>query len=341
MRFVRVVLICFAFLSATQAVAQPDSISVGITNSVTDVGLLIAQKKGFFRDEGLDVTFQVFDSAARMIAPFASGDLDVGSGGASAGLYNAVARGINIRIVADKNSTPPGRGTQPLLVRKDYVDSGRYKTLGDLKGMKIVVSGPGSSSSATLDRLVAKAGLKMSDVEPVFMGFPQTVLAFANKSIDASLLTEPSASLAIRDGSAVRIMNDDEIYPNHQIAVILFSEKFATTRHDVGKRFMRAYLKAVRFYNDGIRDGKLSGAQGDAVIGILVEAGLVKDADLYRTIIANPCDPNGAINVESLKEDLNIFRGEGLIEKPVTVEQTLDLSFVRDALGELGQYIQK
>src|SRR3954466_15793480 len=74
--------------SSAFAQAQPIPVSVGITNSATDVGLLIADRRGYFRDEGLDVTLQVFDSAARMIAPFASGDLDVGSGAASAGLYN-------------------------------------------------------------------------------------------------------------------------------------------------------------------------------------------------------------------------------------------------------------
>ena len=100
-------------------------------------GFYVAEKKGFFRDEGLDVSYIAFDSAAKMIAPFASGDLDVGAGGPSAGLYNAVARGIDIRIVADKSSTPPGRPINFLLVRKDHVDSGRYKTLADLKGMKI------------------------------------------------------------------------------------------------------------------------------------------------------------------------------------------------------------
>ena len=68
----------------------------------------VAQKRGYFRDEGLDVNFVVFASAAQMIAPFAAGDLDAAAGAPSAGLHNAVARGIDIRMVADKVSTPPG-----------------------------------------------------------------------------------------------------------------------------------------------------------------------------------------------------------------------------------------
>ena len=121
------------------ALAQSETVSLGIVNSVTDVGFMVADKRGYFREEGLAVKFIEFDSAARMIAPMASGELNVASGGVSAGLYNAVARGLGIKIVAGKNQTPPGRSSQKLLMRRDFIDSGRYKTLADLKGMKFRV----------------------------------------------------------------------------------------------------------------------------------------------------------------------------------------------------------
>jgi NitT/TauT family transport system substrate-binding protein len=75
-----------------------------------------------------------FQSGAMMVAPLGTGELDAGGGSASAGLYNAVLRGIKIKIVADKASSPPGYGATKLLVRKDLIDSGRYKTLKDIKG---------------------------------------------------------------------------------------------------------------------------------------------------------------------------------------------------------------
>ena len=71
-------------------------VRVGITSSASDVSLFIAHKRGYFREEGLDVTFITFDSAARMIAPYVAGDLDVGTGATSAAFYNAVGRGIDV-----------------------------------------------------------------------------------------------------------------------------------------------------------------------------------------------------------------------------------------------------
>ena len=136
-------------------------------NSATDVIVYIAQRKGWFAEENLDVRITSFDSAARMIAPLASGDLDMGSGGVSTGLFNAVSRGLGIRIVADKNSSAPGHGIQPFLVRRDHVASGRFRTLADLKGMKISTAAPGTSASTNLEKLLARANLKLADIDQV------------------------------------------------------------------------------------------------------------------------------------------------------------------------------
>src|SRR3954451_22301138 len=236
--------------------AEPVAVRVGIAQASSDVGLYLAQKKGYFQAEGLNVSFIPFDSGARMVAPRGPGQLDVGAGSVSAGLYNAVTRGISIKIVADKGSTPPGYGFQPLLVRKDLVDSGRFKTLKDLKGMKIAGSAPGSASTSTLNEALKKAGLRYSDVERVFLGFPQHVVALQNKAVDAAMTTEPSATRAIKSGAAVRVMGDDAIYPGHQLAVVLYSGRFIKDNPDAARRVMRAYLKAARFYNDALREGR-------------------------------------------------------------------------------------
>ena len=113
--------------SAPSDMAAAQAITVGATSSTSDAPIFIADKKGYFREEGLDVKVVNFRSAADMVAPLGAGQIEAGAGSASAGLYNAVARGIRIKIVADKASSPPGYGGTKILVRKDHVDSGRYK----------------------------------------------------------------------------------------------------------------------------------------------------------------------------------------------------------------------
>ena len=139
------ILVCASLAPPGTAAAQ--AITVGATSSTSDAPIFIADKKGYFREEGLEVKVVNFRSAADMVAPLGAGQLEAGAGSASAGLYNAVARGIRIKIVADKASSPPGYGGTKILVRKDHVDSGRYKSLKDLKGMKFAMNAPGVSNT--------------------------------------------------------------------------------------------------------------------------------------------------------------------------------------------------
>jgi NitT/TauT family transport system substrate-binding protein len=335
--------VAFATLSASIAAHAADMIPVrvGLANASSDVGFFIADKKGYFKQEGLAVSYINFDSGAKMVAPLGAGQIEVGAGSVSVGLYNAVSRGIEIKIVADKGSTPPGYGYQPLLVRKDLVDSGRYKSLKDLKGMKIAGSAPGSGSTSTLNEALKKGGLKTSDVERVFLAFPQHVLALQNKAVDAALTTEPSATKAVQSGAAVRIMGDDVIYPNHQLAVVLYSGSFIKNNPDAAKRFMRAYLHAVRDYNDALKDGKLAGPNAEEVISILTEYTNVKDPAVYRVISVQGCNPNGAVDAPSLRNDLAFFKSEGLVKGNVTADQVIDNSFAAAAVKDLGPYKKK
>jgi NitT/TauT family transport system substrate-binding protein len=126
-----------AVLLAGAAQAQElKTIKIGVVNLSTDIAFYIAEKRGYFKAEGLKADFAYFDSGAKMIPPLGSGALDAGGGATSAGLYNAVERGIEFRVVADKGMSVDGYDYKALVVRKDLVDSGAFKSLADLKGKR-------------------------------------------------------------------------------------------------------------------------------------------------------------------------------------------------------------
>ncbi len=325
-------------VAAAPAAAQ--AITVGATSSTSDAPIFIADKKGYFRAEGLEVKVANFRSAGDMVAPLGAGQIEAGAGSASAGLYNAVARGIRIKIVADKASSPPGYGGTKILVRKDHVESGRYRDLKDLKGMKFAMNAPGVSNTSTLNTLLKSAGLKYSDVETVDMPLPDHVAALKNKSVDAAASVEPGPALAVRNGDAVVIKSDDEILPNHQIAVLLYAEEFALKRPAEAKSFMRAYLRAVRFYNGALADGRLGGPNADEVIAILSEATPIKSREIYQLITPTGMNPDGRVNKASLAYDLAFYTEQGLVKGAVNLDDAVDGSFVEAALNELGPYRQ-
>jgi NitT/TauT family transport system substrate-binding protein len=318
--------------------AAAQAITVGATSSTSDAPIYIADKKGYFRAEGLDVKVVNFRSASDMVAPLGAGQIEAGAGSASAGLYNAVARGIKIKIVADKASSAPGYGGTKILIRKDHVESGRYKSLADLKGMTFAMNAPGVSNTSTLNTLLKSVGLKYSDVETVDMPLPDHVAALKNRSVDASASVEPGPALAVRNGDAIVLKSDDEILPNHQIAVLLYAEEFALKQPAAARQFMRAYIRAVRFYNGALRDGRLDGPNADDVIAILTEATPIKSRDIYKLITPTGMNPDGRVNTASLAHDLAFYTEQGLVKGSVKLDDVVDGSFVEAALKELGPY---
>jgi len=330
---------CMLVVALTTPALAADQVKIGISRTISDAGYYVADAMGFFREEGLEVNILGFNAAAQMIAPLGTGELDVGGGTVSAGFYNAVGRGIGMKIVADQASIKPGYGYSSLMVRKDLVDSGRYKTLADLKGMKVAIGAPGTGTASALNQTLKMGGLKYGDVEVVYLGFPEHLPAFLNKGIDAAISNEPTMTLEIEQGAAVRIVGNDVTYPDQQTAVVFYSERFIKSRHDVAERFMRAYLRGIRLYNDALKDGRLAGPAADKIIPILTKYTSTKDEAMFRRIIPSAVNPNGEVNIAGLKRDLEFFRELGLIEsKDVSADGVVDGSFVKAAVGQLGPY---
>jgi len=323
--------------AVAQGLSQVKLASAGIAS---DVGFFLAHKKGYFRAEGLDVEVAQMANAPAMIGPLGRGQLDVGAGTVAASLYNAVAQKIAIRAVADKGSMRPGYGFSGLLVRKDLVDSGRFKSYADLKGMKLAVGTFGSANSSAMNEALKKGGLTWSDAASIIaLQFPQHIVAYQNKAVDASMTNEPTATTAVQNGLAVRIAGNDEIYPAQQTAVVIFSEIFGRERPEHALNFMRAYIRAVREYNDALKDGRIAGPNADEVIAVLTEYTFIKDPNIHRSITPAAIDPDGCMSVAGLRNDLAFFKEQKLIQDPeTTVERIIDASFAERAAKELGPY---
>ena len=221
--------------------ARAETVRVGIVGASSDAPFFIADAKGYFSAEGLVLELTSFDSGAKMVAPLGTGDLDAGGGAVSVGLYNAVKRGVGLKIVADKVHYGPGYGFASLLVRKELVESGKFKSYGDLKGLRVALSGVGIGDESVLNEALKRGGLKWGDAAPVYMGFAQHPPALANGAIDASITNEPTSTFIQRQGSAIRFAGNDEFYPNQQTAVLLYGEPFIKNRRPVA--LMRTFAR--------------------------------------------------------------------------------------------------
>jgi NitT/TauT family transport system substrate-binding protein len=315
---------------------QPTTVKVGWTlGSLTLAGIYVAMERGYFKDGNITIELVTVDNINSLIAPISTGQIDLATGGPSAGFFNAISRGVKLRIVADQNTVRPGTAAIALMVRKDLIDGGQIKTYADLKGRNIGIVAKRATMELDVLKALAMGGLRKEDVSILNMGFPQLQAALAAKALDAAVLIEPLVSDAVAKGIAVRWKGIDEITPNRQNSFFMFSEQFAA-RTDVAQAWMVAYLRGVRDYYEAFHT---KGQKGRAdIVGILTKHTLIKDPKVYDRMVLPAIDPNGELNVPSIQEALNQFLADGDVKGPLELDKIVDLSFIKHAQSVLGRY---
>ncbi len=185
-----------------QAIEKPKAtIAVGGKNLLYYLPLTVAEQLGYFKDEGLDVNIVDFAGGARALQAVVGGSADVVSG-AFEHTVNMQSKGQFMRAFVLQGLAPQiVLGVNP----KTMPD---FKTIADLKGKKVGVTAPGSSTNVMVNFLLAKAGLKPSDVAIVGVGASQgAVAAMTSGQIDAISNLDPVITLLQRGGN-LKIVSD-------------------------------------------------------------------------------------------------------------------------------------
>jgi len=175
--------------------------------------------------------------------------------------------------------------------------------------------------------------LGMRTVVALPLAFPDQVKALANKSIDASVTTEPFIQDILAKDVGVVFKRMDEFIPNQQTAVVMFSPKFASNT-DLATRWMVAYVKGVRMFNDAFTK-KIPAARDEAV-DLLVKRTDLKDKAGYDKAVMPGIDPDGKLNVDDLKAQQDFYIAQGEQKDRIDVEKTVDASLTEAAVKTLG-----
>ncbi len=315
-----------AAASMTPAQAQaPKPLKVGILRIASP--LFVGVEKKYFEAEGVPVEIIFFRSGSELVPSLARGQIDVAATAAGAALYNTMASGIKTKIVADYFSLLPNSHSHGVLVRKALVDSGRVKTPADLKGLTIAITATGQYTHYAAVHTLEKAGLKESDVRLVNMSYPDMTAALASGAIDAGSSVEPFITLTTQKKTGVLLTRDFETMPNLEVAVLMFGERLAGPDRAIGVKFLRGYLKSVRYMHEALKDK----AKAKDVAQIFQKRLPLKSASLYETMGWPISRPDVSVNVASLHEQLDWYVKRGLVRNKPNLDAFIDTSFAADA----------
>jgi NitT/TauT family transport system substrate-binding protein len=227
-----------------------------------------------------------------------------------------------------------GASAVSLIVARDLAESGQVKDWADLRGRKLGLPSRASSTEYALDQGLRQAGLSLTDVDTTEMGMADITTAIANKGIDAALQIEPQATIATEQGFATRWQGVGDWVPGIQYTVVLYSPQFAARDRDAARQFMVAYLRGLRDFNDAW----YKGVNRDGVVEVLTRNTAIKDPALIAKIGWPILDPNGQLNLDSVRDQLRWYTERGLISNEADLSRALDLQYVQAALGVLGEY---
>jgi NitT/TauT family transport system substrate-binding protein len=320
--------------TAAPPLAPPVTLKIATLLSLTDAGTFIAMDRGYFAEEGIEIELTRVDGAAQAMPHVATGALDLAGVTPSSAFFNAVNRGLPLRIVADKGRLTRERSSAMMALRPDVADSGRVRDWADLRGLALGINVPntGTVTDIQLDRMLERGGLTRDDVTVVELAYPDMNAGFATGVIDAGYQVEPYLSLGEDLGVLRRWRSLGEITPDLYTTVWLYGPAFAET--EAAYRFMVANLRAVRDFNDAF----VYGRNKATVVDILAEHTPVKDKRLYDKMGFNAMDPDGQVMPASIAADVQYYLSKGFIQQSVDVEKLIDSRFVEYAVGRLGPY---
>jgi NitT/TauT family transport system substrate-binding protein len=222
------------------------------------------------------------------------------------------------------------------MFRRDLADSGALRSPRDLRGMRVALPARGITTETLLLHWLRQSGLSLNDVEVVELGFPDHGAALAGGAVEAIISTEPFITRILDQNLATIYQLSDQPYPGFQSAEVIYSAQFVESQPDAARRFMVAYLRALRYYNDAFRHQ--DAAKRATATEILARYTPVKDVALYERMYMPGINPDGRLNRASIAEDQEIWLASGLQQARVNLDEVIDESFVQSALQVLGPY---
>jgi len=317
-----------------QQVEIPDigPIKIGFIPIVNQAPPMVAQEKGYFAAQGLEVELIYFRNFPEMVPLLATGELDFSVGDHSVNLLNAIVSELPIKVVGGMMVRPEGREGSFLQVRKDLLDSGEVTEFSDLSGRKIAIHTLATIVEFTFAQTLAEAGISIDDVELVVLPFSDMSLAMANGAVDAAIMWGALADQSFADGVSAPLPYVYETM-THITSFVAGKRLLDSDNREVTIRILTALYKAIQ--QDLARADYLQ----DEEISLILQ----KYTDLPLAIINNTEHDDfmydGKVDAESINRIQSYYFDRGYLNysELLSTDAITDESFLNEALQRLNQ----
>jgi NitT/TauT family transport system substrate-binding protein len=329
--FAAIAAACLALASPVVQAQAPEkpklSIGVGGKPLFYYLPLTIAERQGYFKAEGLDVEILDFPGGAKALQALLGGSVDLVSG-AYEHTISQQAKGQNIEalILQGKDAG--------IVLGMNKAKAAQFKSGKDLKGMKIGVTAPGSSTNMFVNVLLAKDGLKPDDVAIIGVGATAGAVAIMKRGeIDAIANLDPVISMLEAGGDIVPVIDTrtakgmKDVYGGAYAAGCIYVPvDFAKKYPNTAQAVVNAMMRALRFIQTSTPDQIVAAVPPEYYSDkALYKAALEKNIETYKH--------DGSISLEAGRNVLRDLKSFDPTVQNATVDvaKTVNMTFQQKA----------
>ncbi len=310
------------------------TIAVGGKSLFYYLPLTIAERNGYFKDEGLEVEIPDFAGGAKALQALVGGSADMVSG-AFEHTINMQAKKQPIKAVV----LQANYSSIVLLMPKDK--AAKYKSAKDLRGLKIGVTAPGSSTNMFVNNLLAKDGLKPTDVSIVGVGAGAGAVAAMDKGeIDAVSNLDPVISTLEASGKFVAVADSRteqgmrDIYGGDYLASCIYADNdFVKKNPHTTQAVVNAMVKANRW---------IAKATPEQIMAAVPEAYMAGNRSVYKAALLKNMlgySLDGQMNMKAAQNVYNVLKQfePSVIAagSSINLAATFDNSFAQKAAAKI------
>jgi ABC-type nitrate/sulfonate/bicarbonate transport system substrate-binding protein len=272
---------------------------------VSDYGpFFVAKEKGYFDEQGLDVSLVSAGGTSKSLPQVVAGHAQASGLSWGASLFNALASGAPLAIVAGFAEVPAkGKPPAALMVSEKAYQGGLRSAQG-LKGKRVAVFGPGALAAYLADVALESGGLTLKGVNIVYLPPPAFGQAFTNGSIDAGMVFEPGVSI-FEKRKIAHTISAQNYAAGVQEGLILVNADFLKQHEAAVVGLVAGYLKAAR----ELENGGWTSPETAAVFAKYTKL----TAPLLKVIGKPHYDPEGKMNMESIRKQEKLLHEQGLL----------------------------
>ncbi|HUB97070.1 MAG TPA: ABC transporter substrate-binding protein [Stellaceae bacterium] len=315
------------FLALGCAATAAEPIKIGIVKTLAVGPIFIAADRGYFAAEGLDARLVYIDAAEPIAVAAASGAIDFGLTGLSAGFYSLAAQGA-LKIIAAGNREMPGFKNAGYLASNRAWDGG-LRSIPALAGHSVAVTQRGGMLDYDIALAVEHYHLDPKSVRVLALqSNPNMSSAIAGGQTDAAVFLVTPAMVILGKGQAKLLGWVGDMVPYGQANAAFASTKTANDRHDTVERFLAAYRKGARDYHDafaGADEARRDGPTAPAILAILAKYTGQSPEQIDQAIPW--IDADARLDVADIAHQIAWFHDQGEVKAEPKLGEVVDARY--------------